>query len=66
MKKLCLVLKMSDYACYKLERGSSAWTPVVSGVRFFEAAMVIYDGGSKILAIGGRYRNLLLFLKMKL
>ena len=55
-----------DYACHKLERGSSAWTPVASGVRFFEAAMVTYDGGSKILAIGGRYRNLLLFLKMKL
>ena len=43
-----------DYMCHKLEKGASEWTPVASGARLFEAAMVVYDDGGRILAIGGR------------
>ena len=43
-----------DYVCHKLEDGAAQWSPVESGVRSLEAAMVVFDGESKVLAIGGR------------
>ena len=43
-----------DFECHKLDVGANAWTPVTSGARFFEAAMIVYNEGNTVLAIGGR------------
>ena len=43
-----------DFVCHKLDVGANAWTPVTSGARFFEAAMIVYNEGNTVLAIGGR------------
>ena len=43
-----------NFECHKLNPSSNIWSPVASGVRFFEAAMTVYNGNSEILAIGGR------------
>ena len=43
-----------DFVCHKLENGASQWTPVDSGLRFFESAMHVYDNKFKVIVVGGR------------